>query len=127
MDAQPLLDQTLHQYEDADRDEEARAGTEIEQERAACDRANCLSCQGAQQQRHAPGDPDQKGGAPAGTQCPLVQQPHALLKLIERSAARDQKLADRVHPTPGGVGPHSALALRRYAHGHAPRDSRAAR
>jgi hypothetical protein len=39
MGPQPLLDHALHQHEDADRDDKARPGAEVEQERPARRRA----------------------------------------------------------------------------------------
>jgi hypothetical protein len=120
MDAQPLLDQALHQHEDAKRDEEARPGAEIEQERARRGRADRLTRDGAQHERHAPGDPDQDRRAPTGLERPLPKQPHAPLQIVERPAACDPKIADLARPTAGGVGRHPALLLRRYVHGQAP-------
>ena len=94
MRPQPLLDQALHQDEDPDRDEEARPGAEIEQERAACERADRMTRHGAEQQRHAPREADQERGAPAGVERPLVQQAEPLLERVERPAAGDQELVD---------------------------------
>ena len=91
---EPLLDEALHQHENPDRDEEARPGAEIEQERPGRGGADRVPRKSAQHQRHAPGDADQERCAPAGVQRPFVQQTEALLQVIERSAVRDQEFIE---------------------------------
>ena len=109
MASQPLLDHALHQHEDADRDEEARPGAEVEEERAAREWADRMARNGAQHERHAPGEPDQDRRAPTGVERPLVQQPEPLLQLVERPAVRDQELVDARRPGVcfGGETPRS--------------------
>ena len=88
---EPLLDQALHQYENPYRDEEARPGAEIEEERPRRGVADRVPREGTQHQRHAPRDADQERGAPTRVHCPFVQQTKALLQVVERSAVRDQE------------------------------------
>ena len=95
---EPLLDQALHQHENSDRDEEARPGAEIEQERPRRGGADRVPRKGAQHQRHAPRDADQERGAPARVQRPFVQQTKALLQVVEWSAVRDQEPVELACP-----------------------------
>jgi len=78
--------------EDGDRDDEARPGAEIEEEEAGRGRADRMTRHGAQHERHAPGEPDQNCGAPAGVERPLVEEAQLALEVIERPAARDQEV-----------------------------------
>ena len=92
MGPQPLLDQALHEHEDADGDEEARPGAEVEQEGARRDRADRIARDGAQHERHTPGGPDENRRATAGVQRLLMQQPEPPLQILVGAATRDQEL-----------------------------------
>jgi hypothetical protein len=94
MGPQPLLDQALHEHENADGDEEAGPGAEVEQEGAGRGRAERMPRDGAQHERQAPGEYDQERRAPARVERPLMQQPEPLLEVIKRPAARDQELVN---------------------------------
>jgi hypothetical protein len=92
--AQALLHLPLHEDEQAHGDKEPRPDTGSQKVGFVRERAERVAGREAQQERHAPGQPDEHGGPDARAQRVLAQQPEPLLQLVERPAARHQEFAD---------------------------------
>ena len=91
---EPVFDLLLGQHEEADGDEEARPGAEVEQKRVRVRRPEGVPRNEAQDERNAPGQRDEYRGATAGEQRVLAQHPEPPLQFEKRPAVRGQIFPD---------------------------------
>jgi hypothetical protein len=94
MHSQPFLDLPLHQYEESDRNEKPRPRAGVKEVGPFCVWADGITCDDAQDQRHTPGQSNQKHSTPAGTKSIFAQQAQLTLQRIEWPATRHEEFAN---------------------------------